>query len=90
MKVIYADDADVDFSNQLPIKKKKKLDAEQEVAFSSSCICVDFNDETIWKMRRPAGHQNKNRLLGGKTETENKQRISLFQCLLQDLRSWQM
>jgi hypothetical protein len=34
----------VDFSNQLSIgEEEKKLDAEQEVAFSSNCdICVDL------------------------------------------------
>jgi hypothetical protein len=75
-------------------QKKKKLDAEQEVAFEvlSATYVLTFNDEakTSWKMRRQLNSPRTKPPWNWQDETENKQRISLFECLLQDCRSWQM
>jgi hypothetical protein len=76
-------------SNQFSIGKTR-----QEVAFEvlSATYVLTFNDEAKDKLEDEAAAEfikNKTAFGIGKTRPRTK-RISLFECLLQTCRSWQM
>jgi hypothetical protein len=79
----------VDRGNQLSTGKRNKLDAEQEVAFEvlTATYVLTFNDEANDNLDDQALNSSRTRTAfwNWQDETHDKQRISLCECLLQDL-----